>query len=222
MKECIGLGILVLIVLGSVIAVLLERKRRKELDQLAKEMHFAFDDKFIDDDDDLLQSFNHLALFRQTRSQGAWNVLRGQADNIAVTIMDHRCSSGSRNSSEQTVIVFQSDLLNLPSFTLRPESFAHRLFTAVLGYPDINFDDHPTFSTQHNLHGHDEKAIRQLFKDKVISYFEQHGSVIADGSGNSLMFCRLGNTVAVKDIQSFLDQGFEVFSLFKEESKTIP
>ena len=149
--------------------------------------------------------------------------MRGQSDDIAVTIMDHRYSSGSgktRKVSEQTVIVFQSDLLSLPSFTLRPEDLAHKISTAVLGYQDIDFDDHPAFSEQYHLHGNDEGSIRQLFNDNVLGYFEQHGRIVVDGTGDSLMFCRLRKTVAVKDLKSLLEQGFELFRLFKGESKT--
>jgi len=224
MEKYIGLGVLALLVLGFIVTVFLAKKRKKELKQLADTLHFSFDDEFTDEDDALLKSLNHLTLFRQSRSQGAWNVMRGQTDDIAVTIMDHRYSSGSSSSgrtrkvSEQTVIVLQSDLLSLPSFTLRPEDLAHKISTAMLGYRDINFDDHPAFSKRYHLHGNDEESIRQIFSEGVLAYFEQQGKVMADGSGDSLLFCRLGKTVAAKDIKSFLELGFEVFILFKTKS----
>lgn len=225
MEKFIGLGILALFVLGFIVTVFLGKKRKKELKQLAEAMNFTFDDEFTDEDDTLLRSLNHLALFRQSRSQGAWNVMRGQTDDVAVTIMDHRYSSGSsssgktRNVSEQTVIVFQSDRLSLSSFTLRPQDLAHKISTAVLGYQDINFEDHRAFSKQYHLHGNDEESIRQLFNENVLAYFEQHGKLMADGSGDSLVLCRLRKTVTAKDIKSLLAQGFEVFNLFKGESE---
>ena len=117
--------------------------------------------------------------------------------------------------SEQTVVIFQSELLNLPTFTLRRQDLGHNISTTLLGYQD--FDTHPIFSKRFHLHGSDEDVIRRVFTDEVLSYYEAHNNLMTDGSGNHLMICRLGKTVAVKNIESFLEQNYEIFRLFKVE-----
>ena len=224
MEKYLGLGILALFIGVFVVGILLGKKRKKQLKALADSMNFSFEGGFTDEDDALLKSLSHLSLFRQSGSQGAWSIMHGTVHDVAVTIMDHRYSSGSgsssgktRNISEQTVIVFQSNLLRLPAFTLRPQDLAHDLSTALLGYRDINFDTHPAFSKQYHLHGTEEEPIRDIFNEDVLAYFEQKGKLTVDGSGDSLTFCRSGKTVAVDDIRPFLEHGFEVFSLFSAE-----
>jgi len=219
MENYIGLGLLTLFVFGFfAVGVSLGKKRKKEMRQLAEEMNFSFDGEFTNDDDPLIRSLSHLALFREGSTQGAWNVMRAQADDVAITILDHRFGSGtgkSRKVSEQTVIVFQSDLLRLPAFTLRRQDLGHTLSTALLGYEDVDFADHPVFSKRYHLHGSDEESIRERFSDNVLTYFEQHENLVADGSGDSLLVCKLRKTVAVKDMKAFLEDGYEVFNLFK-------
>ncbi len=216
MGTYIGFGALALVI-G--IVLFLGSRRKKALRQLASTINFSFSGEFTDEDDELLKSLSHLALFRQTRSQGAWSVMTRAEEGLSVTIMEHRISSGNSGKpssvSEQTVIVFQSDLLRLPTFTLRRQDLGANISTA-LGYRDFNFETHPTFSKQFHLHGSDEDAIRRVFTDEVLTYYENHTDLVTDGSGDSLMICRLGKTVAVKNIEAFLEQGYEIFSLFKE------
>lgn len=218
METYIGIGVLALFIIGVIVIVILGKKRKRELKEVADSLGFSFSDEFLDEDDDLLKSLSQLNLFSQSKSQSAWNIMQGHANGIAVTIMDHRYSSSGSGSpgrvSEQTVIVFQSDQLRLPSFTLRPEDLALKMSTALLGYTDINFDSHPEFSKQYHLNGCDEEAIRGVFGEAALSYYQEHSNFSTDGHRDQLVFCRLSRTVSAQDIRSFLDQGFEVLRLF--------
>ena len=217
MEAIIGLSIIGLFVVAVIVVVILGKQRTKRLKQLSESMFFTFDGEYSDEDGAFLQSLGHLALFRK-KDQGAWNVMHGKANGVTIAIFDHRYSSGSTNSrrvSEQTVIVFQSDQLQLPHFTMRLESVAHKLSTSILGYRDIDFEGHPNFSGKYHLHGNDEEGIRKVFTDRVVHFFEQGGKWVVDGDANTLMVTQLKKTVAVKDIEGFLAEGFEVFSLFK-------
>ena len=78
----------------------------------------------------------------------------------------------------------ESDELRLPSFSLKPEGFLHRL-VASLGLQDINFDTHPEFSRMYQLQGSDEESVRELFQPGVLEYFEQHKGLCVEGNWES-------------------------------------
>ncbi len=169
----IGIEVLAIFIGSFAVGIFLGSKRKKALIQLAPTIYFSYTVGFTDEDDDLLKSLSHLDLFRQTRSQGAWSVMNRAEEGLSVTIMQHRFSSGGgkgRKVSEQTVIVFQSDLLRLPSFTLRRQNLGHDISTAILGYRDFNFDTRPTFSKQFHLHGSNELGWMIQKKVKYVHF----------------------------------------------------
>ena len=201
--------------------------------KIARDMNFSFSDKYIEGDDALLTSLNQLAIFSQgvkqngawkllnlipgSKTQCAWNVMKGNVHGVSVIIMDHFFQSGSgknRKTSKQTVFILQSEKLRLPSFMLRPDKSYFKLAN-WLGYQDINFDSRPKFSKLFYLHGNDSQSIRAIFNEDAFAYFEQHKDLSVDGSANRLVVFRLSKNVATNDIKAFLEEGLKVFNLFK-------
>jgi hypothetical protein len=225
METYIGIGVIAAFLGIFVVGILLGNRRRKALKELAPTMNFSFSEAFLDEDDDPLKQLSHLALFHPGRNPEAWDLMQRSDGDLSITIMENRFGSGSTgkasNTSEQTVIVFQSSALRLPDFTLRHEDLAHRFSTAVLGYKDIDFSSHPRFSKHYHLHGTDEDAIRQVFNDELLSFYEQHDDLCTDGSRDRLVLFRPRKTVAVNQFSSFLDESLEVFRLFKARSEYI-
>ncbi len=113
----------------------------------------------------------------------------------------------------QTVILFYSEQLNLPLFTLRPESMFDTI-KQFLGFKDIDFDNCPIFSELYFLKGNDEGAIRHLFDEKKIKFYEAHKDVNTEGSGNFLIFYRHRIKVEPASIPLFLEEGVQVLNLF--------
>ncbi len=93
----------------------------------------------------------------------------------------------------------------------------HKIGSAF-GYQDIDFASHPTFSKQYLLRGSDEMAVRNTFSDDLLAYFEQRKGLSAEGDGDRLVFYRISKRVPPKDISSFMEQGFALFSFLKTES----
>ena len=102
----------------------------------------------------------------------------------------------------------------MTEFALRPETVWNQLGSWV-AHGDINFENHPTFSKGYLLRGDDENAIRELFTDEVLNFYEQDSRLTTEGSGNKLLFYRNGDLVEPEDIKSFLNEGFNVLSLFQ-------
>ena len=95
----------------------------------------------------LQRSLGHFSLFARGHSRKVYNVMQGNVDDVDVTIMDYKYATNRgrhRNTTYQTVVLFRSDQLDLPQFTLRREHVFHKL-AATFGHQDIDFDDYPTF-----------------------------------------------------------------------------
>jgi len=199
-----------------VIAWHYEKKRNEAMQAAAAALEFSFSP---DADDAFLPSLPQFHLFSQGYSKKASNVMHGAAGGIDVTMFDYRYTTGTGKSSSrhvQTVILFRSDLLRLPRFTLRSEHIFHKIGKAF-GGQDINFESHPEFSGKYLLRSPDEQACRDMFTDIVLGYFDQHHELSVEGENGSLLFYRNPKKVPPADIQSFLENGLEVFSLFKAD-----
>ncbi len=129
----------------------------------------------------------------------------------------HLRNGESSDTSTQTVILFQPSLLRLPSFTLRPKNLFHKI-GRVFGYQDINFDSHPAFSKQCLLRGTDEEAVRNIFTDELLAYYDECKDLSTEGDGDKLMFYRADDKVPPQDMRPFLEEGFGIFSLVKTQA----
>ncbi len=146
----IVVGGLALIGTIIVIALKIEKKRSEALQAAAERMKFRFSRK---GDPDLLDRLKGLHLFSQGHAKKIANVLMGKAGALDVAVFDYAYTTGGGQHSQQwrqTVILFESDDMNLPEFTLRPENIFHKI-GQVFGYKDIDFDSHPEFSKRYLL-----------------------------------------------------------------------
>ena len=112
-------------------------------------------------------------------------------------------------------MTFHSPDLSLPSFELRPEHMFHKIGQA-LGYQDIDFDSHPTFSKQFLLRGPNEAAIRDFFTPELLEFFESHPGVSVEAAGDRMIFYRASKRIKPEDVRSFMEAGFKIFARLKE------
>jgi hypothetical protein len=191
-----------------------DSQRRKAFQRLAESMNFTYTKN---GDGSELNSLGGFHLFSQGYARRVSNVLSGKFNDIPVKVMDYKYTTGGGKSShtwQQTVIAFESDKLQLPGFVLRPENLFDKI-GSVLGKKDINFETAPVFSKRCQLRGEDEIAIRNLFSEWVCQYYEQHPGVCTEGSGKKLIYYRNSKRVPPDKMQGFLNEGYEVFGLFK-------
>lgn len=190
------------------------KKRTEELKAAAASQKLSFSEKA---EDTFLPSMSQFHLFSKGHSKKVSNVMNGHVNETDISIFDYRYITGSGKNSHiwrQTVILIQSDQLQLPSFVLRPENVFHKI-GSTFGYKDINFDSHPVFSKQYLLRGTDEKAIRKTFRNKVLSYYDEHNKLSTEGDGDKLLFYRHSKRVSPQNIKIFQKEGFDVYKLFK-------
>ena len=108
---------------------------------------------------------------------------------------------------------FQSDLLDLPTFYLRPENFLDKI-AGKLGFEDIDFDTSEEFSKSYLLKGEDEYSIRNIFNELVISFYETHKGICTEGKYNTLIYYQPNHRVKPEQIHDFMDLGYTIFDLF--------
>lgn len=211
-----------LIILGSVIVVAVflyiiwyyNKKRITALKQFAQSMNFTYSPK---GDQSLMNSLSEFHLFSQGYSRRISNVLTGKFNLIPLTILDYRYTTGGGKSSHtwyQTVLVIESDKLQLPRFVLRPENLFDKI-GSVFGNKDINFETAPVFSKRYLLRGDNEESIRNLFNTRVLEYYEQRLGMSMEGDGVKLIYYRSSKRVPPDKIQAFLQEGYDAFTLLK-------
>jgi hypothetical protein len=210
------------IVLGGIVVMIIiicliwyfNKQRVKALKQLAESLNFTFSEK---GDKSVIDTLGKYHLFSQGYSRRISNVLTGKFNTIPVTVMEYQYTTGSGKSAHtwrQTVLVVESDKLRLPRFVLRPENLFDKI-GSMFGTKDINFETAPAFSKRYLLRGDDEESVRQLFNERVTDHYEQHPGLSTEGDGRKLIYYRISKKVSPDQIQTFLQEGYDIFDLFK-------
>ena len=164
--------------------------------------------------------FDRFALFNQGHNRQIKNFMYGEASGIKAAVFDYFYVTGSgknRQTHTQSVVYLEPSYLSLPVFSLRPENFMLKIFTAF-GYQDIDFGQRPEFSKQYILRGPDEQAIRRTFNDGLLSFFENYLGTSTDGGGSQLFVFRAGYRCQPQEIQSHVGLGLSVLNLFPRYS----
>lgn len=191
-----------------------ERRRTHAFRLAAKQLNFKFG---LLESERFLQSLETFHLMSVGTGSTLSNLMHAKIDNTDIALFDfmHIIGSGkSARTVRQTVLWLQRRGTKRTEFALRPEGFWNSL-GSWLGHGDINFDSHPTFSNNYLLRGDDESAIRELFNDDVLKFYEKRPGLTTEGSGNKLLYYRAGVRVDADEIQPFLNEALRLLSLLE-------
>jgi len=209
-------GILLVIIVIILLVRYYSKKRTEALTAFAEFEHYTFSKK---PDDTFLPSLSGFHLFSKGHAKKVSNVLSKDSSERDLTIFDYRYTTGGGKNSHtrsQTVVLYQSNRMQLTPFTLRPENVFHKIGKSF-GYKDIDFDEHPIFSKQYLLRGEDEQEVRKLFTERALTYFDENKGFCVEGDGNQLLVYRSSKKVSPQNIPLFLETGLKVFNLFKKK-----
>ena len=154
-----------------------------------------------------LPNLDKFALFRQGHNKQIKNLMCGETNGVKAALFDYIYVTGSGKSRQthyQSVVYFEPRDLNIPFFSLRPENTFHKLI-AMFGYQDIDFGNHPTFSSKYLLRGTDEQGVRNTFDDALLAFYETNPGISTDGGGNQLFIFRQGYRTPPHEAQSFIN-----------------
>jgi hypothetical protein len=94
----------------------------------------------------------------------------------------------------------------IPVFTLDRESLIDKVY-ALAGFSDINFEHHQDFSKRFHLVGEDREAIKTLFNDDLIHFFESNPYYHIESNGSNLLIFSKQRLASTKEIKALLDFG---------------
>ena len=145
------------------------------------------------------------------------HLLVAETDLATLSIFDYRYVTGGGQHStthQQSVILMQSDSLELPRFRLKPEGFFDKIGAAI-GFQDIDFDENPEFSKAFTLKGDDEPAIRTFFDSKMLTEFLQHQGLAVESDRGLFIYYQTGRKKP-EEIRPFMADGYAIYSAFAE------
>jgi len=216
----IGITLAIIVALVAVERYRTQRRRRQMIavaDRLGYE--------FAEEEAGLADALGEFPLCsRGGLSRKMTNLLRARVDGTAVTIFDYRYIVGHgrrKHTYRQSVLLFESQRLDLPTFALRPEGLGQKL-AGALGQQDIDFEDRPDFSAAYVLQGPDEAQIRALFASEKLAFFAQRRGLCVEGQGQRLLYYRARKRVSPDAIPSFVEDGLAVFRLLAAEPALQP
>lgn len=208
--------------IGIIIVVVIynnkkEKERTLAMQQVAQQMGWAFAPVA---QLDMIPHTSYFNLFNTGHSKSIKNMIYGQINGAKAAIFDYRYTVGHGKHSHtysQSVLYFESPRLQLPMFTLSPESFMHK-FISALGYQDIDFGNRPEFSKRYLLRGQNEQDIRRTFQEQILSFYEANQGLHTEGGGSQLFVYRLSNRMAPQQVGQFLQWGAQaVLPLFQRQ-----
>lgn len=187
----------------------MEKKRREALAKQSQRLGFGF---VAEKDLELLSEVKDLEIFQRGRNRRVTNVMDNSASDSTTVVFDYRFTEGGRKSShtfQQTIVWTKNRKRLLPRFVLRPESFWDK-FANLLGFADIDFPKHQSFSKAYLLQGDDGQALRQLFSDDTLSFFEKERDWGIEAINDSLIIYRPKTRVNPENLPAFLSKAEQI------------
>jgi hypothetical protein len=201
--------VVVALVVG--VQVFLKQRRAKQMREVAASLGYEFDERGIS----VIDRLGEFALLSYGHARTATSLLRTEVDGAKATVFDYSYDTGhdkNRRTHLGSALLLESDRLDLPAFTLRPEGIGQKLM-GLASRQDIDFQDNPAFSAAYLLQGQDEARIRALFSTDKLAFFAQRRGLCVEGSGQKLLYYRAGKRLSPKMVQSFVEEGLEVLRL---------
>jgi hypothetical protein len=142
------------------------------------------------------------------------NLLSGHIHDAQVLIFDYSYLVGRSTDPmaprNQTVVFIMSPQLNLPYFNLSPSGAIN------LHMNRLQFPTHPAFTNSYTLLGNDELAVRKVFNDQVLAFFESNPRISVEGGGGQFFLYYDRTLVPPQNVQYLINEVVRLFSLFKQ------
>ncbi|GAB4541496.1 MAG: hypothetical protein Tsb0014_33500 [Pleurocapsa sp.] len=196
--------------ISSLIILIDEIIRTHNLKEISKQIGWNF---YRKGKTSQLNNLLHFYLFSLGSFKQMRNLLYSQTEELNIAIFDYHFKFDRHTDIKETVIYFRSPLLNLPNFNLLRKP---HLTTNTFGDRHVVFPSNPVFSEKYSLLTDDEEAVRRVFSDRLLTYFEQKRTLNAEGANDRLILYCSDGVVQSDRIESFLEEGYRAFELFKE------
>ncbi len=183
-----------------------------------------------------------MSLRADLRDEDIKNLLIKRTDEYEFAVFEFWGVEGTGETSSHvchTVFYYCSDRIRFPWFRLTPKFrslipmgkftlWSMRKLRRTVG-DVIEFRSRRKFSKKYLLFADDEAAVRKVFCDQVLDFFEQQkgssrgvsrqnvlaSGACVEGRGSKLVYYRPGVRVSPRRIRSFIEEGFQIAKLFQ-------
>lgn len=133
-------------------------------------------------------------------------------DYLAQTIQTRGGKSQITQADHQTILLFDSERLDLPSFSLYPEKYK-RKFAQMAGQQEVDFEQNTAFPNGYVLQAADEAKVRMLFSSAIFNFINQKDGLCVEGAGQKLLVYRPKKVVKPDQVETFLKDGVTLLEL---------
>ena len=167
-----GVVLIVILVIAAVaaamvIGIIMWRKRRQALRQLASSLGFTYSPR---DMFHLPGRFDFLNLFNIGHSRRASNVIHGSREGADVFLFDYRYVTGSgKNQTTHSFCCCVIEVgMNFPYLWIRRERWYDKI-TSAIGFDDIDFESHE-FSRKFYVKSESKKFAYEVINQQMMEY----------------------------------------------------
>jgi hypothetical protein len=204
-----GIILVILVIMGA--AWWSDKKRTEGLQMAAEQIGLEFR---REGDARLQQTLTDFQLFNQGRKRKLQNLVVGDTGDLNISIFDYQFTTGSgkhQHTANQTVVLLRSPDLEIPRFTLRPESMFDKI-GGVLGLQkDINLEDFPVFSRMYLLKSEQEAAVRQLFHANLVQALEKNKRICIEAAPGQVIIYNARQRRKPEQLKSLFAEALEFF-----------
>ena len=177
-------------------------RRQNSIEELAKNYTLTYDSK-KEKETHFLDKFH---FFRTKSIHYIYNKL--YTKNSVLSIFDIEFSEGEFIAKEtvRTTMLHIALDEEIPEFTLDREGFLEKVY-AFAGFKDIPIQEHSDFNKRFYLLGEDEVAIKTLFNNDFIHFFESNPYYHIESNGNSLLIFSKERLASIKEVKALFDFG---------------
>ncbi len=116
----------------------------------------------------------------------------------------------------KTTVLYLDIPQEAPIFTLDKEGLLHFLY-GLEGFVDIDIDRHPDFNKRFFLSGENPEAIRKLFTDDLVLFFESNPYYHLECNGTGLLIIKKERLLSVQEIKAMLYFGEQLQRFFPKK-----
>lgn len=210
-------GIITLVVLSIVFAAQQQKKRTAAMQEQAETLGLTF---LEDGSGGLEQQLASFALMNRGRGRKYRNVVTASTDDVAIALFDYQYVTGhgkNRRTHNQSVAAIQSRHIRMPVFRARPEGLFDGV-GSVLGFQDIDFDEHKAFSDAFVLKSEFEDETRRYFDLPLLDFFADKTKLTFEGQGQTFLFFERKHRTKPENIKFLLEESYRVFGALRDRA----
>ena len=177
-------------------------RRQNTLEDLANDYGLTYDSK-NEKETHFLDKFH---FFRTKSIDHIYNKL--STKNSILSIFDIEFSEGefiAKETIRTTMLYIKLDK-KITAFTLDREGFLEKVY-AFAGFKDIPIQEHSDFNKRFYLLGENETAIKALFNDDLIHFFESNPYYHVESNGTCLLVFNKERLASTKEVKALFDFG---------------